>query len=156
MKLMDAKAVNQQEDTDMTRGLKNNNPGNIRHSATRWQGEIEVSENNEGLDASFKTFMTMAYGYRAMFKLLHNYAVIYNLHTLEQMISRWAPPSENNTRAYISAVSLWSGVASSVKIDTTNPLTMIAVVSAMSRMENGVAANIVEVNKGWELFCSQL
>ena len=43
------------------RGLRNNNPGNIRLSRTLWQGEIRPSQ-----DRSFCQFRTMAYGYRAL------------------------------------------------------------------------------------------
>jgi len=50
------------------RGLRNNNPGNIRLSRTVWQGEIRPSR-----DRSFCQFRTMAYGYRALIKLLQNY-----------------------------------------------------------------------------------
>ena len=49
------------------RGLRNNNPGNIRLSRTVWQGEIRPSR-----DRSFCQFRTMAYGYRALIKLLQN------------------------------------------------------------------------------------
>ena len=45
------------------RGLRNNNPGNIRLSRTLWQGEIRPSQ-----DRSFCQFRTMAYGYRALIK----------------------------------------------------------------------------------------
>lgn len=50
------------------RGLRNNNPGNIRINNDLFQGEVGPSE-----DKSFKQFTTMAYGYRAMFKILSNY-----------------------------------------------------------------------------------
>ena len=44
----------------LPRGLRNNNPGNIRNSSTVWVGEITPSK-----DKSFKQFKSMAYGYRA-------------------------------------------------------------------------------------------
>ncbi|MBX9055585.1 structural protein P5, partial [Parabacteroides merdae] len=47
------------------RGLRNNNPGNIRINGDLFQGEVRPSK-----DKSFKQFTTMAYGYRAMFKIL--------------------------------------------------------------------------------------
>ena len=49
------------------RGLRNNNPLNIRHSADSFQGEIK------GEDKAFKTFISMAYGYRAAFVTLATY-----------------------------------------------------------------------------------
>lgn len=50
-----------------TRGLRNNNPLNIRKSSTRYQGEVA------GTDPAFKTFKTMAWGYRAAFAILKTY-----------------------------------------------------------------------------------
>lgn len=45
------------------RGLRNNNPGNIRLSSTKYQGEVQPSQ-----DTAFKQFESMAYGYRAIFR----------------------------------------------------------------------------------------
>ena len=52
-----------------TRGIRNCNPGNIRNSKTKYLGEVRPSR-----DAAFKQFETMAWGYRAMFVLLHTYS----------------------------------------------------------------------------------
>ena len=51
----------------MTRGLRNNNPLNIRRNNTKWQG-LSATQT----DKSFFQFKTMAYGYRAAFKTLSN------------------------------------------------------------------------------------
>lgn len=129
----------------MSRGLKNNNPGNLRHSNDKWQGEVK------GSDKAFKTFSSIEWGYRAMFKLLQNYQKLYGLNTLEDMINRYAPPVENHTDNYISAVEQSAKVRRNVPIDTKNKDVMIRVVSAMSRVENGVPAVLSDVEKGWEL-----
>ena len=130
----------------LSRGLRNNNPGNIRLSSTRYQGEVDSS------DTSFKQFKTMAHGYRAMFVLLYTYQKKHKLHTIEAMISRYAPAVENHTQAYIKAVSEWSGVPATSHITATNGDIMIPVVDAMSRVENGVVAVMSDVEKGWKLF----
>ena len=52
----------------MTRGQRNNNPLNIRHSADQWQGA-----RKEQTDPSFVQFEAMAYGYRAAWKTLESY-----------------------------------------------------------------------------------
>ena len=113
-----------------TRGLRNRNPGNIRHNATRYLGEIA------GTDKSFKTFSAMPWGYRAMFVALYTYQRRYGLNTITGLIRRWAPSNENDTT--------W--------INTQHRDTMIPIVAAMSRVENGVSADISEVEAGWELF----
>lgn len=129
------------------RGLRNNNPGNIRLSATRYQGEVCPSE-----DKAFKQFETMAHGYRAMFVLLYTYQHKHGLNTIAAIISRWAPSVENDTDGYIQAVSDWSGVPATSHITTTNGDIMVPIVAAMSRVENGVFANMPDVVKGWDLF----
>lgn len=134
--------------TKLSRGLRNNNPGNIRISNTRYLGEVDST------DSAFKQFKTMAHGYRAMFVLLHTYQKKYHLNTIADMISRYAPAVENHTKAYIDAVSEWSGVPATSRITTTNGDIMVPVVAAMSRVENGVFANMNDVVKGWDMFIS--
>lgn len=56
-------------------------------------------------DPDFKEFESLAWGYRATFVLLDTYRARYGIDTLRGMISRWAPPSENRTEAYIQAVA---------------------------------------------------
>ena len=86
-----------------TRGIRNNNPLNIRHSKDRWKGA-----RTEQTDSAFVQFTTMAYGYRAAWKTLESYWK--HFHRSQQpfnattIISRWAPPTENDTQAYIRTV----------------------------------------------------
>lgn len=89
----------------MSRGLKNCNPGNIRRSRGRYKGEVVPSR-----DPAFKQFESLAWGYRAIFVLLHTYRTRHGLRTIAEMIARWAPPSENRTDAYIRAVSDRTGI----------------------------------------------
>lgn len=132
----------------MTRGLRNNNPLNIEKSkGTPWQGEIVPSK-----DVRFAQFTSVAYGYRAAFKLLYNYQHTYGCKRLEDFINRWAPPSENNTRTYISTVTKRSGLSDISTVDTKNGDQMRRIVSAMSYMENGILANEEDVMEGWKLF----
>lgn len=131
----------------MTRGYRNNNPLNMRHDSDRWQGEIVPSQ-----DGAFKQFETMAWGYRAAFKLLHNYQKNTGCRILSDFINRWAPPSENNTAAYIATVAKRAGLSDVSQIDTLNGDTMRAMVSAMSYVENGIAADEADIAAGWDLF----
>jgi len=132
----------------MSRGLRNNNPGNIRQNSDNFLGEIKPST-----DPAFKQFESVEYGYRAIFVTLNTYQKKYGLSTIRAMISRWAPPKDNNdTEAYIRAVSSESGVPENSRITSTNKDVMIPIVAAMSHVENGVEANIPEVQRGWDLF----
>ena len=69
----------------MSRGLKNCNPGNIRRSRGRYKGEVVPSR-----DPAFKQFESLAWGYRAIFVLLHTYRTRHGLRTIAEMIARWA------------------------------------------------------------------
>ena len=131
----------------MSRGLRNCNPGNIRRSKTRYKGEKLPSRDSE-----FKEFESMAYGYRAMFVLLDSYSRRYGLCTIRQMLNRYAPPVENFTEGYIRFVSEKTGIAPDEIINTRAARDMVPVVAAMSQIENGVAAVMDDVHRGWELF----
>lgn len=77
----------------------NNNPANIRFdNRNKWQGLI--GEKN-----GFCEFSDISFGIRALIVLLKRYIKSYKLTDVEKIISRFAPPSENNTRAYIRYVS---------------------------------------------------
>lgn len=131
----------------MTRGYRNNNPLNMRHDNDKWQGEIQPSQ-----DVAFKQFESMAWGYRAAFKLLDNYRKHNGCRILSDFIDRWAPPSENDTGAYVATVARRAGLSDVTHIDTLDGDTMRRVVAAMSFVENGIPADEAEVAEGWELF----
>lgn len=130
---------------ELPRGLRNNNPGNIRRNSDMFQGEVNPSRDKE-----FKQFKTMAYGYRAMFKILSNYYRKYSLTTIRKMIGRWAPKNENNTDAYVSLVSSYSGIGPDDLISFDREQ-MIRIVAGMSCVENGREAVMSDVISGWNL-----
>lgn len=130
-----------------SRGLRNCNPGNIRRSAVTY-----VGEKLHSTDRAFKQFESLEAGYRAIFVLLHTYRLRGYGATIEQMISRYAPPSENNTEGYIARVSVGSGIAKDCLLDTLSAEQMIPIVCAMSEVENGVGADRPTVERGWQWF----
>ncbi|MBO5830658.1 MAG: structural protein P5 [Alistipes sp.] len=133
----------------MSRGLRNCNPGNIRLSRTKFKGEVRPSR-----DSAFKQFESMAYGYRAMFVLLNTYHKRYGLSTIRQMISRWAPPTENFTDGYIRFVAERTGIDADAPIDSRSERDMVPIVAAMSEIENGAKAVMADVHDGWQLFAN--
>ncbi|MDR0543463.1 MAG: structural protein P5 [Dysgonamonadaceae bacterium] len=126
------------------RGLRNNNPLNIRHNADVFQGEIK------GNDKSFKIFETMPYGYRAAFVTLATY-LSRGWNTIEKIITHWAPPTENNTAGYIQSVEKWSGVPRDKQLTAADGADYILIVAAMSFVENGQNADISQVKAGFIL-----
>lgn len=118
---------------NLTRGERNNNPGNIRSvPGISWLGQIA------GKDQSFATFDSSENGIRALVKLLRNYQRVHGLKTVRQIIARYAPPADNNnTSAYSRAVASALGVGEDAEIDLSNNATMTAMVAAIIRHENG-------------------
>jgi len=126
------------------RGLRNNNPLNIRHSVDVFRGEVK------GADREFKTFSSMPYGYRAAFVILGTY-LSRGWNTIERIISRWAPPSENNTEGYIRHIEKRSGVPRNKVLTATDGTIYIQIVVAMCFVENGVSADLSQVWAGFYL-----
>lgn len=131
----------------MSRGLRNLNPGNIRLGSFLYRGERARSS-----DSAFRQFEAIEWGYRAMFVLLHTYAVKHHCRSLRDFVARYAPPSENNTEAYLRRVATATHIGPDERISTTDGATMTAIVAAMSEVENGVEAKMSDVCRGWELF----
>lgn len=130
----------------MSRGLRNCNPGNIRITKDKWQGLREVQE-----DKSFFQFTEMKWGYRALIRTLQNYRLKWGCQTIADFINRWAPATENNTSGYISRVCKEMQVPNSYVPDVNDKVTMCAFAAAISQVENGVPAVMVDIEKGWEL-----
>ena len=130
----------------MTRGYKNNNPGNIRLTPDTWQGEIK------GDDKDFKKFKSMSYGYRALFILLRTYIQNRGYNTIRKIISVYAPTNENDTQSYISSVSRRTGIDPDEELDINNSLDIKNIVAAISYHENGIAPDLQQIDDGYKLF----
>ena len=118
------------------RGIRNNNPLNIRRTPTSsWKGM-----RDEQSDKSFCQFKSMAYGFRAAFVLLKLYYTQHKLRTIRQIINRWAPSSDNNnTEAYIARVCADCCITSDqpLRYLTDDPRTWLDIVAAMADVESG-------------------
>lgn len=113
------------------RGIRNNNPGNIRHGID-WLGDEPEGTRT---DADFEHFETMGYGIRAMIVLLKTYRSKYGADTVREIISRWAPSSENDTTAYINAVC--SGWVTPDEVLPDSRDTYLFLCQRIARHENG-------------------
>ncbi len=127
------------------RGLRNNNPLNIRRNPDHFLGEVVP-----GTDPLFKQFESAAYGYRAAFVILYTY-LCRGLDTIEKIVRTWAPPTENNTESYIAHVAQRSGVGRTKVLTTETGGDYRKIVAAMSHCENGVPAAMADVEAGFRL-----
>lgn len=128
------------------RGLRNNNPGNIRITKDKWKGLRPVQEDKE-----FFQFSDMKWGYRALIRTLQNYRRRHGCQTITDFIRRWAPSTENNTSGYISRVCKEMQVPTTYVPDVEDKTTMCAFAAAISQVENGVPAVMSDVESGWEV-----
>ncbi|VVS91067.1 structural protein [Desulfoluna spongiiphila] len=114
---------------EATRGIRNNNPGNIRHGDD-WDGLAKVQP-----DPAFCLFKTPEYGIRAMARVLTNYQRRHGIKTVRGIITRWAPPSENDTAAYVDHVAQVLGVDPDEPLVVTEVLPRL--ISVIIKHENG-------------------
>ena len=139
----------------MSRGLRNNNPLNIRHSADRWQG-ARINQT----DKAFVQFTSMAYGYRAVWKILDTYCLTFKkegkAYNVRNIIGRWAPPTENDTDAYVRAVVKLSGLGGNENMPRPKHYRafdevekLVRLIRAMTCVENGIKWEDVDITDVW-------
>ena len=113
----------------LPRGIRNNNPGNIKRNAIQWQG-AEAIQN----DPDFVQFESPEYGFRAMTRILRTYQQR-GLDSVREIISTYAPSTENKTENYINFV------AGRLNVSGDHPLDIEArlfdLIQAITIFENG-------------------
>ena len=134
----------------LPRGIRNNNPLNIRRGKDQWKG-LRAQQQ----DAAFCQFETLEYGWRAAFHLLtRTYYHKYHLYTIRKIIGKWAPPGENQTEAYIRNVSRLTGIDPDepIGIPSDQPARWIMLGLAMAIQENGPdSIDHFALLRGWTL-----
>lgn len=123
------------------RNYRNNNPGNLVFA--NQEGATLEAPNAKG-EQRFARFNTPEEGIRALANQVSSYyngtsaaAGYQKLQTVSSIISKWAPPKENNTNQYIDNVSKYLGVSPNEKIDVSNPEVMTQLVRAIATKEGG-------------------
>jgi len=136
-----------------SRGIRNNNPLNIRYNArNQWAGM--TGRDNAG----FCTFKHEIYGYRAAWVILKHFWHVFSkkgmAFSLRNIITHWAPPQENDTEAYIQHVAHQTGVPADRHLLLYGDHdTLAGIIAAMARHECGAGAhiNLLNIEKGWSL-----
>lgn len=113
------------------RGIRNNNPGNIKKNDVEWEGLSAIQT-----DKTFFQFNDPIYGIRALTKILRTYRNGYNIKNIWGIINRYAPPSENDTESYKNFVKEKTGLNMLEEIEFTVE-GYLPVVKAIILMENG-------------------
>lgn len=132
--------------TPQPRGLRNNNPLNIRVSHSAWQGK--VTPNTDG---SFEQFRSIEMGIRAAFIIVRRYIRFYHLDTPAGIIARWAPASENNTERYITTVCDRAQLARQTRLRYNDCATLCRLLQAMAFVEVGQSLPLSLFESAWAL-----
>lgn len=122
----------------LPRGVRNNNPGNIEDDGkTPWQG-LALPRS----DGRFLRFVSAPFGVRALARTL----IVYQdkrrapdgsaIDTVREIINRWAPPVENDTRAYVAHVAARVGVGPDDPVDMHHQAVLKPLVCAIIAHEN--------------------
>ena len=129
------------------RGIRNNNPLNLRITATPWQGK-----KIPNTDGSFEQFTNLEYGLRAAMVNIRTMIKRDRLDRIATLIPRWAPKSDgNDVIAYIKYVCDRSKIGMNDRLDCNNKNQICRLVWAMAEMECGVPISFGRVENAWSL-----
>lgn len=131
---------------DMPRGMRNNNPLNIRRFAHNdWLGKIH---DDVARDMEFEEFRHPMYGFRASFILIHRY-IKSGCSDVSSIIRRWAPTVDgNDVNNYLRVISSF-GLDPNDLIIPLDWKTMSTLVEAMFSVENGVCIHDCPDRQYW-------
>lgn len=115
---------------EQPRGVRNNNPGNIIAGPTQWAGQIE------GADPKYASFATPQAGIRALGRNLLAYGSK-GIDTVEGIVSRWAPSTENQTAEYVKKVAADLGVDPREPLNLKDRKVLTALATSIIQQENG-------------------
>ena len=121
-----------------SRGWRLNNPCCIR-KGTAWKGLAEIQSDKE-----FCTFVAPVYGFRAAVIIICKTYYGRKRVTIRQIIESWAPPSENDTEAYVAHVAKAVGIGADVMLPRPKYETMnvwVPLIWAVALHENGYVPN---------------
>lgn len=132
------------------RGIRNNNPLNIK-KGSKWNGLAP-----QQTDPVFCQFVSMQYGVRAAFYILRKYISGYNgltqrFNTIELIVRRWAPETENQVEAYIKNVCKFSGIPRGHKLAFGQKSLLVAIVDGMIRVECGQPIDVAIIESAYDM-----
>lgn len=135
----------------ISRGIRNNNPLNIKVSSSNWVGK--VTPNTDG---TFEQFDSLVHGYRAAFYLFRKYINVYKLVNLKDFIAHWCP----DDTSYLYYKFVCDRLLSSPNdiLDFSNRYMMFELALLMTRFENGIKVsdecNYLDFPYRYEIFAA--
>ena len=130
-----------------TRGIRNNNPGNLRYTTIAWEGKVPKALNKDwkgtpgNIVKEFEQFYELRWGIRAKMRDIIT-DIKRGTNTIATFITAYAPPHENDTAAYIAAVVRATGIPSTMKLEISEDL-LILLCKIIAKVENGADAALI-------------
>lgn len=116
----------------LPRGIRNNNPGNLKYTEIPWKGKVPFHQNtDESPEGKHEQFVNWYYGVRAMWKDITNDIEVDGDNTLDKLIRRYAVGNQGN---YIDYVSMNAGIS---RHEDLRGRDLYPVIDYMARWENG-------------------
>ena len=124
---------NNKKNNSASRGIKNNNPMNLRRNSRRWMG----MRQHQG-DPTFVQFTQRKYGYQAGIVQICQY-IGKGKDTIGKICAKWAPSADaNNTQSYIDYVSRSSGIAANHVLEAEDRYSLVEIVMSIVHIECGI------------------
>lgn len=130
---------------NIPRGIRNNNPLNIRI------GNVWLGEREHPTDLWFEEFVTMAYGLRAAFVILRRYIRHYHIDTVAGIVHRWSPDGGEKEKYYIDTVCQRTQLTPDQPIKYEDRETMVNLVAAMAFVECGQNIAREQIERGYTI-----
>ncbi len=147
----DASTLSYLGHSNLPRGIRNNNPGNLKITNNAWQGKIDHGQNTDGV---FEQFESYVFGIRAMIRLVRDSYITNGFNTITKVLNRYAPPGtseNNNTAGYIAHVVDLSGISAD-QVLNKDFQTMSRLLPAMAFHENGQEAITLDLfQAAWQI-----
>ncbi|UAN57991.1 lytic transglycosylase [Serratia sp. JSRIV004] len=120
------------------RGIRNNNPGNLnfvgQSGATL---ETHATPRFARFESAFEGFTALGKQIKAYYTGTSKAAGYQKLQSVEDIISRFAPPKENNTQKYIDKLSKMMGVGRGETLNIHDPQVLAMLMNGITQIENG-------------------
>lgn len=131
----------------------NHNPTNIIKSSAQWEGKTltPLKIIVEGRNTRFEAFENDYFGIRAALLNLKNGYFNKGKNTLEKIISKWAPATENNTTNYINTAVKLTDWDKDKVINEKNNAEMFILLKTIAKIDGGfngdkIIKQVVEEN----------
>lgn len=120
------------------RGIRNNNPGNLNYVGQNGATlENHATPRFARFNSAFEGFAALGKQIKAYYNGTSKAAGYQKLQSVEDIISRFAPASENNTQGYINKLSKMLGVGRGDSLNIHDPQVLATLMNGITQIENG-------------------